>query len=69
MTKRVGHDLVLAVRSLSRHRGTSLLAAAALALGIGAGTAIFSVVYDVLFRPLPFADSERHTAWARAAVS
>ena len=55
-------DLRFALRFLRRNRGTTLIAVLALALGIGATTAIFSVVYDVLLRPLPFPDSERIVA-------
>ena len=54
-----GQDLRFALRYLARNRGTTVLAALALTLGIGATTAIFSVVYDVLLRPLAFPDSER----------
>lgn len=52
-------DLVLAARSLARHRAFALTAIATLALGIGASTAIFSVVNAVLLRPLPYADAGR----------
>jgi putative ABC transport system permease protein len=57
-----GQDLRFALRYLARNRGTTVLAALALTLGIGATTAIFSVVYDVLLRPLAFPDSERVVA-------
>jgi putative ABC transport system permease protein len=59
---RLGLDVRFAVRFLARNRATSALAVLALALGIGAATAIFSVVYDVLFRALPFPESERVVA-------
>jgi len=48
----------LAVRHLARHPGPSLLAVAAIALGIGATTAVFSLVSAVLLRPLPYPDAE-----------
>ena len=48
--------LVLAVRSLSRTPLATMAAVLTLALAIGANTAIFSVVYGVLIRPLPFSD-------------
>ncbi len=49
-------DARLALRSLSRRPGFSLVVIFTLALGIGATTAIFSVVNAVLLTPLPFAD-------------
>lgn len=52
-------DLRYAGRSLARRPGWTLAAALTLALGIGASTAIFSLVNGVLLSPLPFADSER----------
>ena len=52
-------DLRFAVRSLSRRPGFSAIACLALALGIGANTAIFTVVDSALLRPLPYADADR----------
>jgi predicted permease len=55
----VWQDFVYATRGVRRARGFSLLVVLTLGLGIGATTAIFSVVRGVLLRPLPFPDAER----------
>ena len=52
-------DVVLALRGLRRAPGFAAAALFTLALGIGAATAIFSVAYGVLLRPLPFPAPER----------
>src|SRR5882757_3890837 len=52
-------DLRLAIRQLARSRGFAITAVLMLAFGIGATTAIFSIVEAVLLRPLPFPDPER----------
>src|SRR5215510_13767156 len=52
-------DLRFGVRMLRTHKGFTAVAAMTLALGIGANTAIFSVVYGVLLRPLPFSEPEQ----------
>ena len=47
-------DLRAAVRGLARNRGFAAAVILTMALGIGANSAIFSVVYGVLIRPLPY---------------
>ena len=60
----VGQDLRHAGRGLRHAPGFALLVIATLALGIGATTAIFSVVNPILFEPMPFPRSDRvMTVW------
>jgi len=56
------HDTGAALKLLTRRRGFASLAVGTLALGIGAATAIYSVVDGVLLRPLPFSEPERIAA-------
>ncbi len=57
-------DLFYGFRMLWKKPGFSIITIATLALGIGASTAIFSVVNGVLLRPLPYKDAERIiTVW------
>lgn len=55
----IRQDLSFGLRSLERNRGFAVTAIVTLALGIGATTAIFSVVYAVLIRPLPYPEPDR----------
>ena len=55
----LGQDLKYALRNLGKARGLAAVAIATLALGIGASTATFSVIDNVMFEPLPYPDASR----------
>src|SRR2546423_14907171 len=66
-----GQDLRFTLRSLRHNLGFALLAVVVMALGIGANTAVFSVVNGVLLKPLAYRDPDRivtlTTAWKGGA--
>ncbi|MEO8096547.1 MAG: ABC transporter permease [Acidobacteriota bacterium] len=61
----VWRDMRMALRSMLRAKALAVAIIVTLALGIGANTAIFSVIRTVQFKPLPYPDSER-LVWVTA---
>jgi predicted permease len=55
----LGGDLRYGLRALARNPGFAAVAVLSLALGIGATTAMFSLIYAVLLHPFPYADADR----------
>jgi putative ABC transport system permease protein len=67
------HDLRFALRQLRKQPGFALIAVIVLALGIGGSTAVFSVLYQALLKPLPYRDAQRllfvHNVFPKNQVS
>lgn len=57
--KNLWQDILYGLRTIARQPGFAAVVILTLALGIGANTAIFSVVYGVLLRPLPYPQADR----------
>jgi predicted permease len=57
--ERLGQDLRFALRTMRKHLGFSVAAIVTLAVGIGATTAVFSVIDAVMLRPLAYPDPDR----------
>ena len=55
----IGGDIRYGLRSIYKHRSISIVSMLSLALGIGATTAMFSLIYATLLHPFPYADANR----------
>ena len=64
----LGQDFRYAARGFANNPGVTAIMVFTLALAIGATTAIFSVVYGVLLRPLPYAGADRIMAIDRKST-
>ena len=68
MMDRVGRDIRWALRGVRRSPGFAAVTVVTLALGIGANSAVFSVVNGVLIKPLPFPDAEELVVFHHSAT-
>src|SRR3954466_4936709 len=59
LAEQLWRDVAYGTRVLIKHRSFTAAAVATLALGIGANTAIFTIVDTIVFRPLPYAEPDR----------
>jgi len=69
LMQRFFYDFRFAVRQLRKTPGLALLAIVTLALGVGANTAIFTVIESVLLRPLPYLHADRWSTSRPQATS
>jgi predicted permease len=69
MISSLRQDLAFSARTLLKRPGFSLLAVFTVALGIGINTAMFTIVHGVLWKPLPYKDSERLVMFNEASAS
>src|SRR6267142_5892296 len=58
--EKLGQDVRYALRNLKKTPGFAVVAILTLALGIGASTAIFSVIENILMEPFPYPDAQRY---------
>jgi putative ABC transport system permease protein len=69
----LAHDLRFAFRQIRRQPGFAFIAVIVLALGIGSSTAVFSVLYQAVLKPLPYPDGQRllfvHNSFPKSQVS
>ena len=66
LARQLGRDILYGVRLLGRAPAFAATSVAVVALGISATTAIFSIVYGVALRPLPYRDPDRLVAISTA---
>lgn len=70
LVHQIGRDMAFGIRLLGRAPGFAAISALVVALGIGTATVIFSIVYGVMLRPMPYAEPDRLVAlWTRLANS